>query len=44
MRAPGPCGTLGTLPEGTVRLAPGWATTEEEIDRAIEAVIALASS
>ena len=30
--------TLGTYPGGTVRLTPGHTTTEEEIDRAVEAV------
>ena len=34
--------TLGTLPEGTVRLAVGPFTTKAEIDAAIEAVSALA--
>ena len=36
--APSAHRTLGTYPEGTVRFAPGWATTEEEIDAAIKAV------
>jgi cysteine desulfurase/selenocysteine lyase len=30
--------TIGTFPEGTVRVAPGYFTTEEEIDIVIEAV------
>lgn len=30
--------TLGTYPRGTVRLTPGRATTEEEINRTLEAV------
>jgi len=29
---------LGTLPQGTVRLSPGFGTTPAEIDRAVEAV------
>ena len=31
--------TLGTLPGGTVRLSPGWATTSEEITFFSEAVV-----
>lgn len=34
--------TLGTLPNGTVRLAPGALSTETEIDQAVEAVARLA--
>jgi cysteine desulfurase family protein len=34
--------TLGTFPDGTVRLAPGAFNTEAEIDRAIDAVTRLA--
>ena len=30
--------TLGTLPEGTVRLAPGLFTTDAEIDQTIDAI------
>ena len=30
--------TLGTFPQGTVRFAPGWRTTPQEIDTAIAAV------
>lgn len=41
--APGAHKSIGTFPEGTVRLAPGPFTTEAEIDRTIEAVAALAS-
>ncbi len=33
--------TLGTYPAGTVRLSPGWCTTEADVDAAIEAVDAL---
>ncbi len=32
---------LGTLPQGTVRLAPGWGNTEDDIDAAIGAVAAV---
>ena len=35
--------TLGTYPQGTVRLTPGHATTAAEIDRALEAVAAVAA-
>ena len=34
--------TLGTLPEGTVRFAPGPFTTETDIDQALEAVACFA--
>lgn len=34
---------LGTLPQGTVRLAPGYGNTDEHIGRAIRAVHAVAS-
>ena len=30
--------TIGTFPEGTVRIAPGYFTTEEDIDILIEAL------
>ena len=30
--------TIGTFPEGTVRLSPGYFTTEEDIDCAVEAL------
>ena len=33
--------TLGTLPEGTIRYAPGPFTTEVEIERAVDAVASL---
>jgi cysteine desulfurase family protein len=36
--APGAHRTIGTFPEGTVRLSPGWFTTPEQIARVIEAV------
>jgi|DewCreStandDraft_2_1066082.scaffolds.fasta_scaffold00001_323 selenocysteine lyase/cysteine desulfurase len=36
------CRTLGAYPHGTVRLSPGWCTTEEDIDRVILAVAELA--
>jgi selenocysteine lyase/cysteine desulfurase len=32
---------LGTFPEGTVRLAPGWGNTEEDISVAVEALLAI---
>jgi selenocysteine lyase/cysteine desulfurase len=30
--------TIGTFPEGTVRVSPGYFTTDEEIDSFLEAV------
>jgi len=36
------CRSIGAYPCGTVRLSPGWSTSEEEIDRAIAAVATLA--
>ena len=36
--APSAHRTLGTFPRGTVRLSFGWYTTEQEVDRALEAV------
>ena len=30
--------TLGTFPEGTVRISPGYFTTMEEIDQWVEAL------
>ena len=33
---------LGTYPQGTVRFSPGWATTEQEICAALEAIHRLA--
>ncbi len=30
--------TIGTLPSGTVRLAPGYSTTPEEVDQVVEAL------
>jgi selenocysteine lyase/cysteine desulfurase len=40
--APAAHRTLGTLPCGTVRLAPGYGNTGEDIDRAVRAVHAVA--
>jgi cysteine desulfurase/selenocysteine lyase len=40
--APSAHRTLGTFPEGTVRFAPGWHTTREEIGLALGAVRVLA--
>ena len=40
--APSAHRTLGTFPRGTVRLSPGWFTTEEEIDAAAAAVAEIA--
>ena len=34
--------TLGTFPDGTVRLSPGWSTTSDDIARCIEALLAIA--
>jgi selenocysteine lyase/cysteine desulfurase len=31
--------TLGTFPDGTVRMSPGWFTTREEIDMFVDAVV-----
>lgn len=42
--APAAHKTLGTFPQGTVRFAPGHATTPAEIDCAVEAVAALLSA
>jgi len=36
--------TLGTFPDGTIRISPGPYTTETEIDRAIEALVEIAAS
>ena len=41
--APAAHRTLGTFPEGTVRLAPGWFTTPAQIDATIGAISRLAS-
>lgn len=35
---------LGTAEHGAVRFSPGWATTEDDVDRAVAAVAALAAS
>jgi len=42
--APEACRTLGVFPEGTIRFSPGPFTTVAEIDRAIEAVTAIATA
>ncbi|MBQ6606859.1 MAG: aminotransferase class V-fold PLP-dependent enzyme [Firmicutes bacterium] len=34
--------TLGTFEEGTVRLSPGWATTEQEVEQACAAIAEVA--
>lgn len=36
--------SIGTFPEGTVRLSPGWTTTTEEISIAVAAIRELAAS
>jgi len=36
--------TLATFPEGTVRLSPGFFNTHEQVDEAVDAVAAIASS
>ncbi len=36
------CRSLGAFPHGTVRFSPGWRTTEEDVDRVLEAVAELA--
>jgi cysteine desulfurase/selenocysteine lyase len=36
--APGAHRTIGTYPAGTVRVSPGWFTTEEEIETFLEAM------
>lgn len=36
--------TLGTFPEGTIRLSPGLTTTREEVDRAVAAIREVASA
>ena len=41
--APSAHRTLGTFPRGTVRLSFGWYTTEQEVDRALEAVAAVSA-
>jgi selenocysteine lyase/cysteine desulfurase len=35
--------TIGTFPEGTIRVSPGWFNTAEDIDRFLAAVSALAA-
>ena len=34
--------SLQTYPQGTVRFSPGWATTEEDIHTAVQAILDLA--
>lgn len=41
--APSAHRTLGTFPRGTVRLSLGWFSTEEDIDRALQAVKAVSA-
>ncbi len=40
--APGAHRCLGTFPQGTVRLSPGFSTTEEDVDYLLEAVAEIA--
>lgn len=40
--APSAHRTIGTFPEGTVRLSPGYFTTREDIEHTVEAIAALA--
>ncbi|MBC8867805.1 MAG: aminotransferase class V-fold PLP-dependent enzyme, partial [Planctomycetes bacterium] len=42
--APAAHGHLGTFPQGTVRLSPGWKNTPEDIEAAIGAVRSIAKS
>ncbi len=42
--APEACRALGAFPRGTIRFSPGYFTTAEEIDRAVEAVSELAKA
>jgi cysteine desulfurase / selenocysteine lyase len=42
--APEACQALGAFPRGTIRLSPGYWTTQDEIDTAVEAVRELARS
>lgn len=42
--APGAHRTLGTFPAGTVRISPGYFTTEAEIDQCVEALRTVAES
>jgi selenocysteine lyase/cysteine desulfurase len=41
--APAAHQTINTFPQGTVRLSPGYFTTEEEINFALEAVEKIAA-
>jgi selenocysteine lyase/cysteine desulfurase len=36
--------TLGTFPEGTIRLSPGLTTTREEVDQTAAAIREIASA
>ena len=40
--APGVHRTIGTFPTGTVRISPGYFTTDEEIDCCVEAITEIA--
>jgi cysteine desulfurase family protein len=40
--APDACAALGAFPRGTIRMSPGFSTTTDEVDRALEAVDELA--
>ncbi|MFP4057358.1 MAG: aminotransferase class V-fold PLP-dependent enzyme [Candidatus Brocadiia bacterium] len=42
--APAAHAHLGTLPQGTVRLAPGWGNTEEDIEQTVRAVHRIATT
>ncbi len=42
--APAAHKTLGTFPRGSVRMSPGHDTTEQDIDRAVRAVAAIAAA
>lgn len=42
--APAAHKTLGTFPQGTVRLSLGWFSTSDEVDAAIEAIIRIAGN
>ena len=42
--APEAHATIGTLPEGTVRLSPGYFNTQDDIDRTLQAVAAIIAS
>ncbi len=42
--APGTHRTIGTFPEGSIRVSPGWGTSDDEIDAFLQAVEQLATS